>query len=351
MKILADLHHAELYYSLQLLFEKRLGAELYRPIGMDWYHQGFWHVYPHIDTAKQFLGTDQSINIPKDVHGNPLPRGARVNEEYRFEDGIYYVTDVTKNKIQRGITLDKFKEMEFDVLVSSMPQHIEPFNELIRQFQPKAKHVFQVGNAWGHQPGVNNILASCAEFPTPPGINTCFYHQEFDLETFCYEKPDYSAQPAIYSYIHYMRKPELFGETAIALPEFQFRSFGAGMEDSILLTQNLADKMRSSKFTWHYKPEGDGFGHVLHNSFAVGRPPIIWLDHYRGKLAERLFLLDQNCIVADGLPSKHLAEKIRDFSRPEKHREMCLSARAQFERVVDFEAEEKNIRSFLANLK
>lgn len=350
MRVFADLHHAELYYSLQLLFEKRLGAELYRPIGLDWYEQGYWHVFPHIDTARQFLGTDQAINIPKDVHGNPLPTSARVNQFYRFEDGIYYVTDVTKGKVNRGITLDKFKEMEFDVLIASMPNHIGPYQQLIQRFQPKAKLVFQVGNAWGYMPGVKNVLSSTAPFTVPAGINACFYHQEFDLDTFKYEEPSPNRN-RVTSYIHYMRNKELMDAVAARLPGWEFRSYGADMEDSIMETSKLADSMRDSSFVWHYKPEGDGYGHVIHNAFAVGRPPIVWGDFYRGKIAWELMEDGVTCIDISRKSADQIAQEIQYWSDPERHIQMSKASKDRFASLVDFDREEQEIRKFLENLR
>lgn len=352
MRVLADLHHAELYYSLQLLFEKRLGWELYRPIGIDWYEQGYWHVFPHLNTANQFLGLNQAIEIPKDFRGNPLPRGFCINEEYIFEDGIYYVKDPTKNKVNRGITLEKFKEMDFDILISSIPQHIEPFNKLIRKFQPRAKHVFQVGNSWGHLPGIKNVLASTSRFAVPAGLNICFYHQEFDLEMFRYQSPDPSSQKKICSYIHYMKGMDLFAQYAHKLPKFQFLTYGAGMLDSLMETQLLADQMRNSTFTWHYKPEGDGFGHVIHNTFAVGRPSLVWKPHYAGRLAETLMVDGQTCL---DLSCRNFEANIRAISRasePAEHARMCKAAKKRFDSIVNFDDQfENQIKPFLERLR
>lgn len=349
MKVLADLHHNELYHSLQLLFEERLGAELYRPIGLEWYEQGYWYVYPHIDTARQFLGTDQAVNTPKDVHGNLLPNSARVNAHYRVEDGIYYVTDPTKDKIQRGVTLEKFRDMDFDVLISSIPSHIQPFNQLISQSHPKAKHIFQVGNAWGHREGIKNILASTAPFSVPSDINICFYHQEFDLEVFRYEIPE--IRNVVSSFIHWMKRKELMNSYASNFLGWEWKSFGAGMEDTIPKTSNLAKKIRKSTFVWHYKPEGDGYGHVIHNSFACGRPPIVWGAFYNGKLADALIIDGETCIDV----SKHLYDEnvrlIKKFSQPEEHNIMCEKAYKRFKEVVDFNREEEVIRRFLENLR
>ena len=58
-KIYSDCHHEHLYESLRILFEDRLGYELYRAIGLEWYHEKFWNVYPHPATAQQYLGLHQ----------------------------------------------------------------------------------------------------------------------------------------------------------------------------------------------------------------------------------------------------------------------------------------------------
>jgi hypothetical protein len=234
MKIFCDNHHHDLFYSLQLLFEKRFGWELYRPIGLDWYHEGYWNVYPSIDTAKQYLDFFKKPSTHK-------PQWGQLNKHYTSEDGIYYVTDVTKNKVQRGITLEKFKNMEFDILISSMPQHIQPFNKLISLYQPKAKHIFQVGNAWGQQAGVNNILASTSYFPTSNNINICYYHQEFDLDVFNYESKCRSN--TISSFIHYMNR-NLWDQYKNKISNMQFNAYGAGMDFCWSKTSDEAEQYK-----------------------------------------------------------------------------------------------------------
>lgn len=349
MKVFCDLHHHDLYYSLQLLFEKRLGAEMYRPIGMEWYEQGFWAVYPHPDTARQFLGLDHAIDPPKDVHGNYLSDREQLNKYYRFEDGIYYVRDTTKEKVQRGITLDKFKDTSFDILISSIPQHIPLFNRLIQKFQPDAKHIFQVGNAWGRRPGVYNILSSTAPFSTPADINVAFYHQEFDLDIFQYEHP--VVHNEVDSYIHYMKETNLLEQYKANLPGWKFRTHGAGMQDCFHKTADIAQQMMDSAWTWHVKPGGDGYGHVLHNTFACGRPVITKTGHYSNRLGGQL-LEDQVTCIDIGRRTQH--ENVRALqllSQPDAHIEMCARVYKRFCDLVNFDEEEQKIRKFLENLR
>ena len=59
--ILFDFHHADLWWSLQLLAD-RLGAKLFRPYSMEWYNEGYYKLYgdlrrkdPTRWIAKQYL--------------------------------------------------------------------------------------------------------------------------------------------------------------------------------------------------------------------------------------------------------------------------------------------------------
>lgn len=349
MRVLADLHHGDLYYSLQLLFEKRLGWELYRPIGLDWYHEGYWHVYPHIDTAKQFLDTETNV-VPVDVHGKPLDERTWINKTYTINDGIYYVMDPTKGKINRGITLDRFKDMEFDILISSIPSHIEPFNRLINLYQPKAKHIFQIGNSWTLNQNVSNIMASCSD---PGNVisdkNVVFYHQEFDLDTYNYTGPSDNPR-SISSFIHYMRNASLLDHTVRAqLPDWTIKLYGAGMpNDSICKSTDIAKAIRDAGFVWHYKPGGDGFGHCVHNAFAMGRPVITSWNDYRGKLAGDLL---EDGVTYFDLDKGSIVERLLDVVETNNYAKMSAACYDRFKQVVDYDQEEQQIREFLNNLR
>lgn len=348
-RVFADFHHSGLYNSLHLLFERRLGWKLYRAISPEWYYEGYWKVYDHPHTVNQFLGLHQASEIPKDVHGNPLTENECKNLHYTVEDGIYYIRDPAHKSNHRAITLDRFKGMKFDVVLSSIPQHIGPFNKLIAKFQPGAKHIFQVGNAWGHQGGVKNILASTSPFPVPAGVNVCYYHQEFDLDIFQYEPPQF--HNVVNSYIHYMKNPELMDQYAAHFPGWQWTRFGAGMDLAILGCSGVANAMKRSAFTWHYKPEGDGFGYSIHNTYACGRPAIIQAQFYNGKLAGALLSDGITCIDISKRSFSENVSMIKRCSQPDQHIEMCEAAYRRFTQVVNFDHEfERKIKPFLERL-
>jgi hypothetical protein len=351
MKVFADLHHMDLFHSFYMLFEQRLGWELYRPIGLDWYHEKYWAIYPHINTANQYLSMNQAIKPPKDIHGNVCGPSEIINHEWTEQDGYYLVQDTSKGTSHRAVTLDRFKQDKFDIVIASIPQHIAPFQKLIQQHQPQAKFVFQIGNSWGPPPGVKNLMISCAPYSVPSSLNTVFYHQEFDLKDFRYTPPTNHSQ--INSYIHYMHDMDLHKNYRLALPDFQFKTYGAGMEACFHVTKLMADTIVNSAFTWHCKRQDDGYGHVVHNTFACGRPIIGKLGYYKNMgFRNGKFLMDDEVTAID-LDSRtvHANSKIiRELAKPENHAKFCERAYRRFCDVVNFDAEEQKLRDFFAKL-
>lgn len=347
MKVLIDHHHDALRYSLQLLLEKRFGWQVFTQIGMEWYDEGLWNVYPARDTAQQFLGLDHASNPPVSIHGEPLPPSAVLNANYTFADGIYYVLDPVRERPYAAITLPSFKDAKFDILIASMPQHIPIFLEIQKRYQPQAKLIYQAGNAWNPDHRIKNFMGSIEPVYVPPDINACFYHQEFDLTNFHYELP--RNHNKVYSYVHYMHGKEKMNQVAAQLPDWEFRSFGAGMEDSIMKSRDVSQKIRDSAFTWHYKPGGDGFGHSIFSSYACGRPAIIWGSQYRGKLAGHLFQDGLTCIDAE--QHGDLATVLKRSSEPEVHKNLCSQAYGRFKETVNFEADFERIKVFMEKLR
>src|SRR6185369_14397050 len=176
LKVLTDFHHAGLLQSLILLFENRLGGELYRPIGTEWATQGYWKVYDHPATVEQFLGvggnTPDGTKKLNEVQGQPTP-------------GIYWCNDIDSGKINKAITLERFLDMPFDIVIASIPAHVEPFKKLCEIHPNHPKLIYQIGNSWVPEAAMApNIMASAIINGIPEGINFISYHQEFDTSIF-----------------------------------------------------------------------------------------------------------------------------------------------------------------------
>lgn len=99
MKVLADHHHDDLYESLRILFEDRLGWELYRPIGTEWYTEGYWDVYNHPDTVTQYLGLQIGAEFQKKEITEHMTWMNRDNDG--GNDGIYL-----RNQRSPQVTMD-----------------------------------------------------------------------------------------------------------------------------------------------------------------------------------------------------------------------------------------------------
>ena len=350
MNILTDFHHAGLLNSLILLLEKRLGHKVYRPIGMDWHTQGYWAVYDHPATALQFLTIDQAYR-PKD--GSEPLNLIDDNKSFSQESGIYYCKDISTQRYNKAITLEKFKEMEIDIIIASIPQHIKPFKELIRKYKPNAKLIYQIGNAWNvKQNQVKNVMAS-ALVQIPAEIHSVTYHQEFDTDIFTFE-PNLPNNK-ISSFVNCFDSAELFKDDwelfqkiEKLMPSWKFRAYGGGCRNGAKHGEmGVSEAIGQSRLIWHTKRGGDGYGHIIHNVFAMGRPPIVNMSYYKNKMGGKLMVDGETCIAIDGLNPQEIVNKILSTN----HKQMAINAHNKFVQEVNFDEDEQKIRQFLKLLQ
>lgn len=346
-------HHSALLRSLILLFEGRLGMRVFRPIGMEWREKGFWNVFDHDATAAQFLSLAQG-HRPTD--GTP-PLNEFVDMSKirvrKSERDVYFCADPENSTYNKAITFEKFLATDIDIIIATLPQHVEPFKRLIRLYKPNAKLVLQVGNNWEFERmDVKNVLASIAPRQVPAGMNAVFYHQEFDLDTF--HATSIPQEPNVYSFVNILQNTSdypLYLRYKELMPDYNFKAFGGQCPDGVINgVRNLADKMREARFIWHVKPGGDGFGHVIHNAFAVGRPVITRKSHYKGCLAEKLLEDGVTCIDLDMRSEADNLKMIREMAQPDHWQRMAGRVYTKFRQTVDYMEESQKIRAFLKNL-
>lgn len=348
MKVLVDFHHSSLLRSLVMLFEERLGMEVYRPIGMEWYEKGYWAINNLEDTAKQFLDLEQAL--PKD--GTPP---LNIVAAGNAAEGEYMVADPGFISAHRAATFDYFLNHRFDYVIATIPAHVELFKDLIEKYQPWAKLIVQMGNNWNlsYYQGYN-VLASIAEQPAP-GVNVHFYHQEFDLNVF--RSTPCKPTKKIYSYVNVIENSGIGWEDFQQLKRlldrqgYELKSYGGQCPDGNKTGPvELADSMREAQFVFHVKPGGDGFGHVIHNAYAVGRPLITRPSHYRGQLAEQL-LVPGTFIDLDRYGPGEVKNIITRLTHSPDHlREMGKRAADRFREVVNYDSEAQAIARWLESL-
>lgn len=359
MRILADFHHEHLYESLRILFEDRFGWELFRPIGEEWYNEGYWKVYDHPSTVQQYLSLNSGRKY-QDVNED----GRQVNgEEHRryqnwnptmIQEGVYQVeTPSFPGKIYKAITLEAFKENDFDIILASMPEHQGCYINLRNNFKPNAKLIFQVGNNWplGLLAGYPNILTS-AKTLVPQceaaNVHHCYYRQEFDTELFAECEPDDVNTAA--NLMHYMQEVPLLHAVEAAMPDWTFKWHGAGNRDGLVgpAIEDIAKTFQEFAFIFHHKREGDGYGFNIHHGMSRGRPMICNVNDFRGQTAEDL-LDDSTCVNIANKSAPEIADML--VRAAAEYPELQQRVITRFNSVVNFDNEvETVVRPFMENL-
>lgn len=255
----------------------------------------------------------------------------------------------------KGLTLEQFKAMDIDIVIASVPDHLPVYTKLIKDFKPKAKLIFQMGNEFPVDFSLaKNILSSTAKFRVPSGTNACFYHQEFDLEEFSYIPPTESN--LVRSFVHCLGQEKTHFEQdwkdfltlEKTLPELCFESYGSLCRNGTM-GEGVAEAIQQCKFGVMFKDGGDGFGHVLWNFAFCGRPLIVKKSQYKGKLGECLMVDGKTCFDLEIRGFDGVAKSIRELTT-EKHEKMCKDMYDLAKKNCNFNEEEKEIGKFLENL-
>lgn len=345
MNVFVDFHHASLLQSLIMLFEKRFGGMVYRPIGRRWFDEGFWKVYDHPATVAQFLDIGGATPDGTQPVNNVVEMGA---------PGVYKCYDIDSEMTNRAITLEYFEKIPFDFVIATMPAHIEPFKRLIAQYKPNAKLIYQIGNAWTTGAGLApNVMASARISGIPADINYVEYRQEFDLDFF---RPQTTTQQKnIFSFInvfsgqaHFEYDWQCFLALEKRMSDWNFKSYGGQCRDGAMHgVKNVAKALSETRFVWHVKAGGDGYGHVIHNAYAMGIPPIVKMEYYQGKMAGDLMVDGETCIGIDNLTIDQAIAKISHFNEPDHYETMRKNVYNVFRQKVNFDKDAENINQFL----
>lgn len=344
MKIFTDLHHGDLYYSLHLLFEKRLGYELFRPIGYEWYHEGYWKIgdpYPKpFNTAKQYLDLKKGRFDPYTC----------LNGEHYIEDDIYYVFIPGHNYYQKAITLNKFKSMHFDIIMPTFPGHDRPFETLRNYFHPKAKIIMQMGNI-GQRTHLPNVLHSCA-YTRPLSHQHCLrYHQEINPDLFEYTDPPIGTKN-IYSVVNLSPYLKIYNTYKKLISDANWKYYGSGSPDGPLSgARGVSEKMKEANIAWHLKP-GGGVGHSTKGWMSIGRPMVTNMSQHRKAGGDSLALFEPGitCIDLDSGTTHENERLIRNLLDPEENLKWCNRVSRRFKDIVNYDVQEQEIRRFMEEL-
>ena len=290
--VLTDFHHSDLYHSLWLLFEKRLGWKLYTLYGEEWYTNGYWKYSNDRGVIAQYLFPMGTIEDK-----------VRDKNCSHFFPSFFYA-DRLKDTYYRLMTFQEFLDANIDIIIPTVYNHETSFHELQRKYKPKAKLICQTANVFDSTD--TNIYKNqlCSSLPLfkslPDNINKVLYHEEFSTDIFNYVSGN-SGNNRIKNLLHYMKHIEmvisLWYEYKSKLPEFQFFMHGADGDNGVLnFKSDIVTAIQDSLFIWHVKHRGDGFGFNIHEAYACGRPVITMLQDYKDYLGGLLMEDRVTCI-------------------------------------------------------
>lgn len=331
--VLADFHHPALFESLAMLFEDRFGWNLYRPVGMPWKDASYWT----FNNPEMRLSPNEFLLV-----GQPLERG---------EDGIVKIENPQyPSRPMKGVTLPRARAMDWDFVIASVWQNQLGFSRFAAE--QGAQFIHQIGNAanavdW-NLPAKYLISARLDGHDRPHVV----YHQEFSLDLF---KPAETRIPDPTLVVNFSARfnfakgaYRIWEEAQQLAPEFRWQDHGS-MHGDIVNMADVALAMRQSTFIWHDKPIGDGYGHVIHNAAAIGRPIIGHSSYYRGRLAEPFWRDGETCIDLDKHSLPEAIEIMRDLvGHPDRYAAMCDAMYETFRATVDFDADAERIKALLS---
>jgi hypothetical protein len=302
VNILVDRHHADLLYSLQLTYEPT--HDLFVPMDFEWWDAGYWQFgrgYGDDRLAQQFLRPE----------GREVEPGLWLTfDDHHPERPIY------------GVSLERARSMDWESVCATVDDNQQGFARFAREHG--ARYLYHIGNA--RQAIDASLAPTIIEGP-----------QRFDLDwTFRYREP--VMRDRIVSFVNLLPLiPEMWaGYEGLRerLPSFSFASYGHSCPDGLLKpVAAIAEEMARAGWAYHDKVTGDGFGHILANWAAVGRPLIGHASYYAGQWGEALWVDGATCIDLDRHSLDEAADIIRKMS-PERHAVMCAAIRDRLIRAL-----------------
>jgi hypothetical protein len=326
---------------MYLLFEKRLGFKLYRPIGLEWFTEKYWMLadpYENkIAVAKQYL----EIN-----HIDWKEKGPKSNY---IENQVYYIYETAHGYHQRAITLNTFKELKFDLIVSTYEFHDFSFEKLKNEYQPSAKNLAQMGNV-NQRSHLQNIIHSVPYTPHPQQ-HSLLMHQEIDTHLYSFIPP-LTDTKNIYSVVSLAQYLETYNLYKSRLNDCNFKYYGITCPDGVLSgCGEVAKKMIEANIGWSLKSMG-GLGHSNMGWCFSGRPLVTNMSQHRyfGGNALKIFESDVTCIDIESNTINENCKKIKTWLEPENTIKHGTNLRNRFLEVVNYDEEFQKFKKFLEEM-
>lgn len=349
MKVITDAIHADLLESLHILCEDRFGWEVFVPVGMEWYERGVWNFERERlgdAVAKQFLQhQSEDIAIPTST----VPG---------LFTGHVKRPGTTHPRATKMVTWEQAHDLKPDIVISTLVENDLGWAQFARDVG--ATFGVQVGNQGAN---ANWMAAQFAMLSvTTPGFVPwkphVYYHQEFSLESFAPDPDGLQVVPGtVRSFVQCISCSAGYDRfQALARPEDPWTVGWYGhcepFDDLWLgnnpTTRAVADRMHEAQVGWHWKEWSDGYGHVIHNWAAIGRPLLVTADYYRDKLAGPLLVEGQGSFDIRRRTDQEIRDLVERLTSDYTFwQEQAHAMAARFQAVVNFDEEAAEIRAMI----
>lgn len=394
MRALADFHHQQLFQALIFLFEKRLGIEVYRPEGSEWYADYYFHPIPEEAIANLTPSPNNKFSWQKTSAASYFDQDNLNFRWLRLEDvkDIDYLICTSERNEQRFFNLRRNLGLKAKIIryVGNSDEAINPdlFDIFIPAYLPYYENYVKTGRKPGflYHPEFDCNLY---KYSPPPDFAWAFIYGDGRTEaplnapnipflrnflnfTYHHREPgspwetwrryeSYSAELGARAYLHGLGTPPPGIETDLDViidtafdrmgrPELKDRTKWPNLETNRGEPSNhrqIAHLMNLSNMVVHIKrspPEGYGF--VIHCLAACGRPPIIEYDAYRNNSARAFLQHKETCLYVTGHDPTD-RENLKWALQPEVNLKMSKVLHDRFLNEVDFSAEAEKLKALL----
>lgn len=264
-------------------------------------------------------------------------------------------------RIVKGMTLEQARATKWDIVVASVPDNDPGFHRLAKE--TGGHFGVQMGNA-GQQSDWDRAEFGLVSTTTniPPPKPHVVYRQEFNLKDFRFEYPP-AEKASVASFVQCFAENPVpyaeFLELARLAPDLDWKVFGAygtHPEDEFACgnlpsTPQVAEGMRATRIAWHSKSWSDGYGHVVHNLFSVGRPVFGRASYYADKLAGPLWVEGVTSFDVDRYTTDELLRLLRRLRDDDDyHYLICSNAAAAFRERVNFDEDAEKVRKLMESV-
>lgn len=348
--VLADFHHTALFQSLMFLFGKRLGFDVCRPFQKAWWNAGLRHPDDNWETG----------NVAFMSRALEYPTFFSTHDP----DRILTLSHPIGRMLGYDEARDRGKEVRF--VISTQHDTQKFLSEFTKEYCPNATYIRQAGNPSEHCWFTKHVLSSdiqTYEKATAEGLHAVLYHQEFPgvykprpERTICEaaNRDDgtfqlVSSEPCIRQYVNWAHNDKInrafylwFKGIAESLtPPLRCYENGKGGEDGEAeYHHEMVERFADSTFTLQ-KKHWDGYGMIVHQSYACGRPAICFETDYKGKMAGLLMEDMKTAIFITG---------DREYTKKKLEAALAIAPQMQeaayrrFKEVVNFDDDERRIR-------